>query len=63
MLRVLVALFSFLDKYASHHSNSSNKSVMNAVKGYDDTNQKALETHANLYSYYNHIKHKLFKHI
>ena len=47
-----------LDKYASHHSNSINKSVMNAVKSYDDIKHKALETHDNLYNDYNTIKHK-----
>ena len=48
-----------LDKYASNHSNSINKSVMNAVKGYDDIKHKALETHDNLYNDYDTIKHKL----
>jgi midasin (ATPase involved in ribosome maturation) len=48
-----------LDKYASNHSNSINKSVMNAVKSYDDIKHKALETHDNLYNDYNTIKHKL----
>ena len=38
------------DKYASNHSNSINKSVMNAVKSYDDIKHKALETHDNLYN-------------
>jgi len=50
-----------MDKYASHHSNSINKSVMNAVKDYDDIKHKALETHDNLYNDYNTIKHKLLK--
>ena len=50
-----------LDKYASNHSNSIHKSVMNAVKGYDDIKHKALETHDNLYNDYNTIKHRLFK--
>ena len=50
-----------LDKYANHHSNSINKSVMNAVKGYDDIKHKVLENHDNLYNDYNHIKHKLLK--
>ena len=52
-----------LDKYASNHSNSIHKSVMNAVKGYDDIKHKALETHDNLYNDYNTIKHKLLKNI
>ena len=50
-----------LDKYASQHSNSINKSVMNAVKGYDDIKHKVLENHDNSYNDYNHIKHKLLK--
>jgi hypothetical protein len=50
-----------LDKYASRHNNSINKSVMNAVKGYDDIKHKALETHDNLYNDYNTIKQKLLK--
>ena len=29
-----------LDKYASNHSHSMSKSVMNAVKGYDDIKHK-----------------------
>ena len=49
----------FLDKYASNHSSSINKSIMNAVKGYDDIKHKALET----YNDYNHVKHKLLKNI
>ena len=52
-----------LDKYASNHSNSINKSVMNAVKGYDDIKHKVLEKHDNLSNAYNHIKHKLLKNI
>ena len=50
-----------LDKYASHHSKSIDKSVMNAVKSYDDIKHKALETHDNLYNGYNTIRHKLLK--
>ena len=50
-----------LDKYASNHNNSINKSVMYAVKGYDSIKHQALETHDNLYNDYNTIKHKLFK--
>jgi hypothetical protein len=52
-----------LDKHASNHSNSINKSVMNAVKGYDSIKHKALETHDNLYNGYNTINHKLLKNI
>ena len=29
-----------LDKYASHHNNSINKFIMNAVTSYDDIKQK-----------------------
>ena len=50
-----------LDKYASNHSNTIHKSVMNAVKGYDDIKHKALETHDNLYNDYNIIKHTLLQ--
>ena len=52
-----------LDKYASQHSTSINKSVMNAVKSYDDIKHKALETHDNLYTDYNTIKHTLLNNI
>ena len=46
---MLTVLFlPFRGKYASHHNNSINKSVMNAVKSYDDIKHKALETHDNL---------------
>jgi hypothetical protein len=45
----------FLDKYASHHSNSINNSVMNAGKGYDDIKHKVLESHDNIYNGYTHI--------
>ena len=50
-----------LDKYASNHSNAINKSVLSAVKSYDDIKHKALETHANLNNDYYTIKHKLLK--
>ena len=36
-----------LDKYASNQSHYINKSVMNAVKGYDDIKHKVLGNHDN----------------
>ena len=61
LLNMLTSVISpLLDKYASHHSNSIYKSVMNAVKGYNDIKHEVLESHDNVYNDYMYIKHKLF---